>query len=160
MHSSTRASAAATSRAKKLARARDDLDRLARGLGGRFYPDGKAVTARLQQVAAARKVGPYLRYIVSAAPAAAADSATTAGTSSDRPGKPALTWWFDQDAIDAEAATDGWYALLTNVDASITATDVLLRYKGQEAVERRYGNLKGPLASRRCSCTATGASPP
>jgi transposase len=23
---------------------------------------------------------------------------------------------------------------------------VLLRYKGQEAVERRYGNLKGPLA--------------
>jgi transposase len=24
--------------------------------------------------------------------------------------------------------------------------DVLLRYKGQEAVERRYGNLKGPLA--------------
>jgi hypothetical protein len=84
--------------------------------------------------------GPYLRYIVSAA------AATTGGTSSDRPGKPALTWWFDQDAIDAEAATDGWYALLTNADASITATDVLLRYKGQEAVERRYGNLKGPLA--------------
>ena len=28
----------------------------------------------------------------------------------------------------------------------ITAAEVLLRYKGQEAVERRYGNLKGPLA--------------
>ncbi len=63
-----------------------------------------------------------------------------------RPGKPALTWCLDQDTIDAEAATDGWYALLTSLDASITATEVLLRYKGQEAAERRYGNLKGPLA--------------
>ncbi len=68
VHSSARAAAAATSRAKKLARARDDLDRLVRGLGGRFYPDQKAVTSRLQQIAAARKVGPYLRYTVSTAP--------------------------------------------------------------------------------------------
>src|ERR1035441_6217554 len=51
-----------------------------------------------------------------------------------------------QAAIDAEAATDGWYALLTNLDATETAAAVLLRYKAQEAVERRYGNLKGPLA--------------
>ncbi len=140
VHSSARAAAAATSRAKKLARARDDLDRLARGLGGRFYPDEQAVTARLQQIAASRKAGPYLRYTVGTTPAAG----TSEGAGG--PGKPALTWWLDQDAIDAEAATDGWYALLTSLDASITATEVLLRYKGQEAVERRYGNLKGPLA--------------
>ncbi len=153
VHSSARATAAATSRAKKLARTRDDLDRLVRGLGGRFYPDEKAVTSRLQQIAAARKVGPYLRYTVSTAPAAGtAEGAGIAGrhrwqgTGSGGPGKPALTWWLDQDAIDTEAATDGWYALLTNLDASITAAEVLLRYKGQEAVERRYGNLKGPLA--------------
>jgi hypothetical protein len=38
VHSTARAGAAATSRAKKLARAEDDLDRLVRGLGGRFYP--------------------------------------------------------------------------------------------------------------------------
>jgi hypothetical protein len=25
-------------------------------------------------------------------------------------GKPTLAWRFDQEAIDAEAATDGWYA--------------------------------------------------
>jgi transposase len=140
VHSSARAAAAATSRAKKLARARDDLDRLTRGLGGRFYPDEKAVTGRLQQIAASRKAGPYLRYTVGTTPAAG----TSEGAGG--PGKPALTWWLDQDAIDAEAATDGWYALLTSLDASITATEVLLRYKGQEAVERRYGNLKGPLA--------------
>jgi hypothetical protein len=150
VHSSARAAAAAASRSKKLARARDDLDRLARGLGGRFYPGEQAVTARLQQITVSRKVGPYLRYTVTTTPAAGtageAAMAGMAGTGSGGPGKPALAWWLDQDAIDAEAATDGWYALLTNLDASITAAEVLLRYKGQEAVERRYGNLKGPLA--------------
>ena len=54
---------------------------------------------------------------------------TWQGSGSGGPGKPALTWWSGQDAIDAEAATDGWYALLTNLDASITAAEVLLRYK-------------------------------
>ena len=77
---------------------------------------------------------------------ATADRHRWHGASSAGPGKPALTWWFDQDAIDAEAATDGWYALLTNLDTQVTAAEMLLRYKGQEAVERRYGNLKGPLA--------------
>lgn len=147
VHSSARASAAAASRTKKLTRARDDLDRLTRGLGGRFYPDEKAVAERIRQIAVARKVGPYLRCTVGTAPDTTTDGRHRwHGTGSGGPGKPTLTWWFDQDAIDAEAATDGWYALLTNLDTQVTAADVLLRYKGQEAVERRYGNLKGPLA--------------
>jgi uncharacterized protein DUF4277 len=169
VHSTARAGAAATSRTRKLTRAKDDLDRLVRGLGGRFYGDEKAVTDRLRQISLARKVGPYLRYTAGTAPATAASgpdgSEQTAGTQtagagqtgpgpadtwqgngSGGPGKPALTWWLDQAAIDAEAATDGWYALLTSLDATETAAGVLLRYKGQEAVERRYGNLKGPLA--------------
>jgi hypothetical protein len=150
VHPSARASAAAASRTKKLARARDDIDRLARGLGGRFYPDEKAVTGRLHQIAVARKVGPYLRYTVTTSPAAGAAGEAGAAGRDDwggaGSGRPALTWWYDQDAINAEAATDGWYALLTNLDPSITATEVLLRYKGQEAVERRCSNLKGPLA--------------
>ena len=61
-------------------------------------------------------------------------------------GKPTLVWSFDQAAIDAEAAADGWYALLTNLPADVCAAEVLARYKGQEAVERRYGTFKGPLA--------------
>ena len=61
--------------------------------------------------------------------------------------KPALTWNFDQQTIDAEATSDGWYALLTNLEASEADTaQVLLHYKGQEAVERRYSAFKGPLA--------------
>ena len=65
----------------------------------------------------------------------------------DQAGKPTLAWWFDQAALEHEHATDGWYALLTNLDpAQVDAAGVLARYKGQEVVQRRYGAFKGPLA--------------
>jgi transposase len=131
VHSTARAHAAATARAKKLDRARDDLQRLQRGLGSRHYPDEKAVTARITAIASARRVTAYLR--------------TQTGTDATT-GKPTLAWWFDQAALDAEAATDGWYALLTNLPTTVPAAEVLVRYKGQEVVERRYGTVKGPLA--------------
>ena len=170
VHSTARAHAAATSRAKKLARAEDDLNRLLSGLGGRFYPDEQKVTARLQQIARDRKAGPYLRYTVGTAPACGGPGVTSTsqasgqtasipdatgpgpadtchGTGSGGPGKPALTWWFDQQVIDAEAAHQ---RAGTRCSPASMTRSLPLRcccpYKGQEAVERRYGNLKGPLA--------------
>ncbi len=131
VHSTARAAAAATARAKKLDRATDDLDRLVRGLGSRHYPDEKAVTARITAIRSARRVTAYLR--------------TQTGTDPDT-GKPTLAWSFDHAALDAETATDGWYALLTALPADIDASQVLIRYKGQEVVERRYSTVKGPLA--------------
>jgi transposase len=131
VHSTARAHAAATARAKKLDRATDDLHRLQRGLGSRHYPDHQAVTARITAITSARRVTAYLRTQTGTDPAT---------------GKPTLTWWFDQAARDAETATDGWYALLTNLPTDVTAAEVLPRYKGQEVVERRYGTIKGPLA--------------
>lgn len=129
--SSADAGAAAKSRAKKLDRAREDLDALARGLGSRHYPNAQKVAARLAVIATKRRVGDYLRY--------------TVGT--DASAKPTLEWHFDQAAIDHEAETDGWYCLLTNLGpAEADAGEVLVRYKGQEVVERRYGNFKGPIA--------------
>ena len=129
--SSARAGAAAHARAKKLDRARDDLARLQRGLGSRHYPHADAVTARIAQISRDRRVGAYLR----------------AQIGTDEHGKPTLVWSFDHAALDTEAATDGWYALLTNLDAAdADAGEVLRRYKGQEVVERRYGDFKGPLA--------------
>jgi transposase len=131
VHSSARANAATTARTKKLDRARDDLGRLSRGLGSRHYPTAEAVTARINAIARQRRVGDYLR--------------TTIGT--DHNGRPTLTWLFDQAVVDAEAATDGWYALLTNLPPNITAAQALTRYKNQPGVsERRYHDLKGPLA--------------
>jgi transposase len=131
VHSTARAGAAATARARKLDRAREELDRLVRGLGSRHYPDEKSVTARLAAIGSARRVSAYLRARV--------------GTDTDT-GKPTLDWFFDQAALDAEVATDGWYALLANLPAGIDASEVLIRYKGQEVVERRYSTIKGPLA--------------
>jgi transposase len=132
VHSSARAEAAASARRLKLERARGDLERLERGLGSRHYPGQGKVEARIAVITSQRRVGAYLR----------ARAGTSPGT-----GKPTLAWRFDQDAIDAEAATDGWYALLTNLDAGeADAAGVLILYKGQEAVERRYSAFKGPLA--------------
>lgn len=129
--SSADADAAAKSRTKKLNRATEDLDALGRGLGGRHYPTVETVQARLTTIASNRRVGDYLRAEV--------------GTDAD--GKPTLQWSFDQTALDAEAATDGWYCLLTNLDPiTVDAGEVLARYKGQEVVERRYSTFKGPLA--------------
>jgi transposase len=128
--SSARAQAAASNRAKKLERACGDLERLERGLGGRYYPDTAAGNERLRVIGRKHKVAAYLRAEV--------------GSSA---GKPTLTWHFDQVVLEAEAASDGWYGLLTNLEpAEADATEVLVRYKGQETVERRYGNFKGPLA--------------
>jgi transposase len=129
--SSADAAAAAKARAKKLDRARDDLDALSRGLGGRHYPTPETVQARLTTIATKRRVADYL--------------ASTVGV--DSADKPTLSWHFDESALAAEAATDGWYCLLTNLDpATVDAGGVLARYKGQEVVERRYGAFKGPLA--------------
>ncbi|MBB5155134.1 IS1634 family transposase [Saccharopolyspora phatthalungensis] len=131
VHSTARATAAMAARAKKLDRARGDLDRVVRGLGSRHYPSEHAVTDRVTTIARTRRVKTYLRTQVGTDPVT---------------GKPTLTWWFDQTALDAEASTDGWYALLTNLPATVTAAEVLTRYKGQEVVERRYSAFKGPLA--------------
>lgn len=131
VHSSARAEAAKHARAKKLDRARGDLARLTRGLGSRHYPTVEAVTTRITTIARERRVGDYLRTTVS----------------TDHNGRPTPDWNFDQAAIDDEAATDGWYALLANLPASITAAQVLARYKNQPGVsERRYHDLKAPLA--------------
>jgi hypothetical protein len=129
--SSARAQAAAASRAKKLDRARDDLERVQRGLGGPHDRTQAKVAQRVAAIAASRKVTAFLRAQVGTDPAT---------------GKPTLGWSFDQAALDAQAATDGWYGLLTNLTVEqADAAEVLRRYKSQEVVERRYGTFKGPL---------------
>ena len=94
-------------------------------------PQRRRRRRRVQAIAAKRRVATYLRTTITPSPT----------------GKPVLTWHFDQDAIDAEAAADGWYALVTNLDPGQAGpAEVLRRYKGQHVVERRYGEFKGPLA--------------
>jgi len=132
VHSTAGAGAAAAARALKLQRAADDLDKLVRAAGGRYCPDTTTLVRKVDQIATKRRVTTYLR---------------TQITTHDNSGKPALAWHYDQQALDAEAATDGWQALLTNTDpADLDTAHVLIHYKGQPDVERRYGDFKGPLA--------------
>jgi len=130
----------------RLDKARDDLERLERGLGSRHYPTIAKVEARIAVIAKTRRVGAYLR--------------TEIGTDPDT-GKPTLTWTLDHNVIDAEAASDGWYALLTNLpEDQADAATILTLYKGQEAVERRYSAFEGPWPSLLSTSRTTGGSPP
>ena len=130
VHSSVNATAAMKARGLKLAHARKDLDTLTRTAGTRHHPSIEAVTAKADQIAVRRKVKAFLHTSVSL----------------DTAGKPTFTWSFDQDTLDQQAAGDGWYALLSNHSQDLDATEIFSRYKEQPAVERRYGDVKGPLA--------------
>jgi transposase len=130
VHSTANQTAAVKARRLRFAHARDELDTLTRTAGTRHHPDIKTVAAKAAEITRRRRITGHLQ--------------TTITT--DTAGKPVFAWAFDQAAIDAEAATDGWYALLTNLTPDIDAAAVLERYKGQPTVERRYGTVKGPLA--------------
>jgi hypothetical protein len=104
VYSSANAGAQTKSRALKLAQARTDLDTLTRTAGTRHHPTVQAVTAKATAIARRRRIVAYLR--------------TTITT--DDAGTPTFTWTFNQAALDAEAAADGWYALLTNLPTGVS----------------------------------------
>ncbi|MET9885427.1 IS1634 family transposase [Streptomyces sp. NPDC006430] len=131
VHSTAVAAGQQAARAKRLAKAAEDLDRLTAAAGGRHYKTREKIAARIGVVTASRRIGSCLRWHITA----------------DEKGTPGLTWYFDQDVLDAEAAVDGWWALITSVPAEKAGpAQVLIHYKGQGAVERRYHDFKGPLA--------------
>ncbi|MFE5580398.1 IS1634 family transposase [Kitasatospora sp. NPDC056531] len=131
VHSTGNAKGQQTARAKRLARATEDLEKLQRSAGGRYYNTAAKIEARIGVIAKTRRVTSCLRTEVTV----------------DSDGRPLLTWHFDQDVLEVEAAADGWYALVTRLTPNqADAAEVLKRYKGQGVVERRYNDFKGPLA--------------
>ncbi|MET7356704.1 IS1634 family transposase [Streptomyces mirabilis] len=131
VHSTANAAGQQAARAKRLAKTAEDLGKLARAAGGRHYKTAEKVAARAGVIAAKRRVTACLRWHVR----------------EDETGAPALEWDFDQDVLDAEAKSDGWYALITPLTTEqADPAQVLIQYKGQGAVERRYADFKGPLA--------------
>ncbi len=131
VHSTGNARGQATARAKRLAKATADLDKVVAGAGGKYYGTGEKIAARIGVITKTHRVGDVLRTAITADPA----------------GRPVLTWWFDADVLAEQAAADGWYSLLTTVPAQdADAAEILTDYKGQAGVERRYGDFKGPLA--------------
>jgi transposase len=131
VNSSGNARGQVQAREKRLAKAREELEKVAAGAGGRYYKTGEKIAARVGVIAEKRRVADVLRFAVTARP----------------DGTAALDWHFDQQALDRQAAADGWYALISNRDpAAADPAAILLDYKGQAQVERRYSDYKGPLA--------------
>jgi transposase len=131
VHSTGNARGERRAREKRLAMAREELDKLQRGAGGRYYNTAAKVAARIGVISKTRRVAACLRTEITV----------------DDTGRPTLTWHFDTDVLQAEQAVDGWYALPTTLTPEqADPAEVLRRYKGQGAVERRYSDFKGPLA--------------
>jgi hypothetical protein len=130
IHSSEEGREVAAARERALTKAENQLARVCRGLGGRYYKTRKQVDDRVAQIIANNIAGLLT---------------IRTGT---RQGKPTLTFSRNQAAIDQAAATDGIYPLATNQPDPLTALDVLRQYKDQQIVERRHRDSKQSLKVR------------
>jgi hypothetical protein len=130
IHSSQEGREVAAARERALTKAESELERVKRGLGGRYYPTRTHVQERVAQI-----IGPNIERLL----------IVCTGT---RAGKPTLTWERDHDQIAHAAATDGVYPLATNQPGRLTATTVLRQYKHQQIVERRHRDAKHTLKVR------------
>ncbi|MET7767050.1 IS1634 family transposase, partial [Streptomyces sp. NPDC005393] len=83
VHSTGNAKGQRTARAKRLARATEDLEKLQRSAGGRYYNTAAKVEARIGVIAKTRRVAGCLHTVVTTDPA----------------GRPSLTWHFDQEVL-------------------------------------------------------------
>jgi transposase len=130
IHSSEEAREAAAGRERALQKAEDALGRVRNGLGGHHYKTKAQVDKRVARILAKKLEGLIL-----------VKTAT-------KNGKPTLTFHRDQHAIEQATATDGIYALATNLTGRISAGRVLHLYKGQQIVERRHRDYKQTLKVR------------
>ncbi|MCA1700813.1 MAG: IS1634 family transposase, partial [Actinobacteria bacterium] len=130
IHSSEEAHEVGAARERALAKAEAALERVTRGLGGRYYKTKKQVDNRVAQILTRQLHG--LLSVITAT----------------RNGRPTLTYQRDEQAIAAAAATDGVYALATNLPGRLSAEHVLALYKDQQIVERRHRDAKQTLKVR------------
>jgi hypothetical protein len=130
IHSSEEQREVVAARERALARAEAALERVQRGLGGRHYKTRRQVDARVAKILTGQVAG-----LICVATAT-------------RGGRPTLSFWRDEQAIAAAAATDGIYALATNLPGRLSAERVLRLYKGQQIVERRHRDYKQTLKVR------------
>ncbi|WP_229865074.1 IS1634 family transposase [Streptomyces naganishii] len=129
VHSTAHAKGQQAARANRLAKASAELDKLVAAAGGRHYKTREKIAARVGVIAARRRVVSCLRWHI---------------TEYEANG-PRLHWHFGQEALEAEAAVDGWYALLAGIPRTKAGpAQVLIHYKGQGTVEWRYHDFKRP----------------
>jgi Domain of unknown function (DUF4277)/Transposase DDE domain len=130
IHSSEEAREVAAARERALTKAETALERVQRGLGGRHYKTRRQVDTKVAKILVGQAAGLI--------------SVTTA----TRNRRPTLSFDRDERAIADAAATDGIYALATNLPGRLSTTRVLGLYKAQQIVERRHRDAKQTLKVR------------
>ena len=131
IHSSEEQRSVAEGRERALTRAEAALLRIRNGLGGRYYKTAADVRKRVAQVIPST-LEPLLHVTIGGSERA-----------------PSIDWHRNDIAIARAAASDGIYALATNLPArNLRAIGVLRAYKAQEIVERRNHDAKGTLRVR------------
>jgi len=130
IHSSEEEREVRAARERALAKATEALERVRRGLGGRHYKTKAQVDKRIATILHDKIEG-----------------LVTVKTAT-RAGRPTLSFARDEAAIERAAATDGLYALATNLPGRLSATKLLRLYKQQWVVEQRHRDLKQTLKAR------------
>jgi transposase len=118
-----------SARQRALDKAEEELTRVQRGLGS-HYRSVQQVSARVAVILSG-KARDLLQVEVGEAN-----------------GRPTLSWQPDLAAIAEQAATDGIYALASNLRDELTAGELLRIYKEQSLVELRHRDLKHNLRVR------------
>lgn len=116
-------------RQRALTKAEEQLARVRRGLGGRYYKTVDDVQRRVGQI-----LNPATKDLIQ----------VVVGETN---GKPTLSYQRNPSAIEQAERLDGVYALASNLP-EVTAEQLLHLYKDQSLVELRHRDLKGSLRVR------------
>ena len=152
--SSSKTAQDAVSRTDRLHRAQADLTALADRLQSprSRYRDPLAVEDAVKAILEQTKTAKLIRYTI-----AAKVEERFRQEKTGRPGantryrritrkRMELTFSIDAAAVNAEAASDGCFPLITNTDdTDLTAAQLLEAYKYQPRLEQRHAELKGPM---------------
>jgi transposase len=121
----------AKTRERHLAKIREEFETVERNLNKYSLKTEEAIVRRLESARSKYREGSLFGYELK----------------KGRSGKFRLTWGIDEKARKEQEALEGAYVLKTNLPKNAyPAGKVLGEYKQQIHVERRIGDLKGPLA--------------
>lgn len=119
-------------REKQMARAEAELAKVASGLGKRQLKTVEQVSARVEALLASRRVTGL--YQVAVTPSESG---------------PRLTWEVDAAGLARAEALDGYYVLLSSwPKEKADSPGLLLHWKAESEIERRFSDWKGPLRVR------------
>jgi transposase len=129
--SEAKAAEEAKTRERHVAKIREEFEKVERNLNKYSLVTQEKIVERLEGAKNRYEVGEVFQYQLT----------------KNRLGKFSLRWKIDPGALRARQEVEGGYVLKTNLSKKeCPAAQVLQEYKEQTHVERRIGNLKGPLA--------------